>query len=364
MSKVNQNAKEDKNTVFCAIDLHQNSLLAGIAYARGAEIYEAFNTDEEDGIVDLVQTLYEQQRAHPGSEVFVAYEASGCGFRLADILEEEGFKVSVLAPTHLPSSQKSRSNKTDKRDVKRIMDVLRGHVLAGGELPKVWIPSPKIRDDREIVRRRLDIQDQLAAVKNRIHGLLRRYGKKKPESIRTNWSKNHLRWIRGQVAHLEPGAGRHLLSLLRELDFYIEEMSHLEQELLELADSPEYQPQVLALTKIKGVGILTAMVFLTELGDLVRFPNRRCVGSYLGLVPKSYESGEQDDRKGHISRMGPSRVRKVLNQAAWSHVMWDPEAKEWFEQHSQGKKILKRKAITAMMRRLSVRMWHEALMAA
>ena len=47
-----------------------------------------------------------------------------------------------------------------------------------------------------------------------------------------------------------------------------------------------------------GVGVLTALVFLTELGDLSRFTNRRQLAAYLGLVPSSYETGKTNDRKG------------------------------------------------------------------
>ncbi len=64
-----------------------------------------------------------------------------------------------------------------------------------------------------------------------------------------------------------------------------------------------------SLTSIIGVGTLTAMVFLTEMGDLNRFPNRRKLKAYVGLAPTSHESGEIKDRKGHIARRGSSRLR-------------------------------------------------------
>jgi transposase len=67
----------------------------------------------------------------------------------------------------------------------------------------------------------------------------------------------------------------------------------------------------------KGVGLRAAMVYLTEIGEASRFPNRRTVGSYWGMAPSSYESGEADDRKGHITRQGSPRVSHVLCQAAW-----------------------------------------------
>jgi transposase len=342
--------------IFCPIDLHQEEMLLGLAIDRGEVKLHRLPTDDE-GISALVKLLNSYRERHSGSRVWVAYEASGSGFLLADRLHEEGFEASVLAPTNLPVTPRSRSRKTDKRDVIRILEVLRGHVLAGNELPAVWIPSRQLRDDRELVRHRLSLAERSSRIKNSIHGLLRRYGVKKPEG--ENWTQKHRRWLISVAAELEIGAAKTLLSLLRELEFLELELEQVEQELIGLASEERYSEPVKVLTAMKGIGLLTALVFLTELGDLSRFGNRRKLAAYLGLAPRSWESGEDDDRKGHISKMGPSRVRKVLNQAAWSVVRWDPEMRAWFKARAP-KKADRKKMIVAIMRRLAIRMWHTA----
>jgi len=359
MTKVVQNVEEGKN-IFCGIDLHDQSMLAAIAIGKGRISYHSFNTHEEEGVAQLISKLHGLESSHPGSRVWVSYEASGSGFRLADIVEEEGFEVSVLAPSHLPSSQKSKSSKTDKKDAKRVADVLRAHVLAGADLPKVWIPSPEIRDSREIVRRRVQLGEQMTSVKNRIHGMLKRNGLRKPAHIKTNWSDQHLLWLGDVASELEYGASVSLLSLLREYEYFLSELDALDSELIDLSQLPAYAKQVDALVRLKGVGVLTAMVFLTELGDVSRFPNRRALGNYLGLTPRTYESGENDDRKGHISKMGPKRLRKLLNQASWVLVNKDDDWGAWFRDRTGGKKDLRKKMITAVMRRLGIIMWHVA----
>jgi transposase len=274
-------------------------------------------------------------------------------------LDEAGFTASVLSPANLPVTPRSKSRKTDARDVTRILEVLRAHVLAGNALPSVWIPSKEVRDDREIVRRRLRLKEQLGRVKNEIHGLLSRYYVKPPSEIKTLWTKKHLAWLRSSVDELAHGAGLALSSLLRELEFYLGECAELEREVIALAGEARHRSKVAALTEIPGVGILTSMVFLTELGDLSRFGNRRELASYLGLTPRSFESGEQSERKGHISKLGPARVRQVLDQAAWVMVRWRPCAKEWFESRTpQGKD--RKKMIVAVMRKLAIEMWHVA----
>jgi transposase len=301
---------------------------------------------------------------HQGSEVHVSYEASGCGFGLADRLIAEGFAVSVLAPSHLPQSQKHRSEKTDANDVVRIMEVLRGSVLAGNRLPKVWIPPAQLRDDRELVRRRLELGEELSRTKNRIHGLLQRRGIRRPDHLKSLWTQKYLRWLDEVAGVSGRGLGEHLRSLLRELRFCLSELDQLDRELQSLSDQSRYQAQAFSLTSLKGVGLLTAMVFLTELGDLKRFGNRRALASYLGLTPRSYESGEHNDRKGHISRLGPSRVRKVLNQAALAVINFSPEWGRWYRLRTRDSKSThKKKMIVAVMRRLGVWMWHQGLKA-
>lgn len=105
--------------------------------------------------------------------------------------------------------------------------------------------------------------------------------------------------------------------------------------------------------------MLTAMVFLAEMGDLNRFNNRRQIGAYLGLAPSSHESGENDDRKGHITHQGSPRLRKVLCQATWARI--NSSKDEAYNRIVARNKKKKKIAVVAVMRRLAVRMWHVAL---
>jgi transposase len=362
--------KDDQsNHIFCAIDLHAESMLAGTAIGAGPVRDRPFDTDPNKGVAGLIAMLDGLGRARPGAVVHVAYEASSSGFGLSDALEAHGFTCWVLAPSRLPVSPKSRSEKTDPKDVKRIMDVMRAHVLAGADLPAVWKPSRELRDDRELVRHRLRLGDEICKVKNKIHGLLKRNGLRRPEGMRL-WTRGHWRWLEDQAAGGGPGMRATLLSLLRELRFYILEEKDVDKAIAALARTARYRAPVRELTAIKGVARLSAMVYLTELGDLSRFGNRKQVGSYLGLVPRSYESGEDRDHKGHISRLGPARVRKVLNQCAWAMVKWDADWREWFLVRTEiaglsakKKKELRKKMITAVMRRLGILLWRRGLAA-
>jgi transposase len=134
----------------------------------------------------------------------------------------------------------------------------------------------------------------------------------------------------------------------------------LDQAITRLARSNRYAKVFRKLQLMAGVGTLSAMTFLTELGDLNRFANRRQLAAYLGLVPQVFESGNTDDRKGHITHQGPARVRHVLCQAAWAALRCSDKWKITYENIKRGMKKRSKIAIVAVMRRLAIAMWQTA----
>ena len=293
-----------------------------------------------------------------------AYEASGQGFGLYDELTEAGFTCYVLAPTKIARSMQHRRRKTDEQDALQILELLKAHVLAGNPLPKIWIPDPQTRDDRQLVRMRLDVGEKLTVVKAQVQGLLKGNKQRRPGDSGKGWNATFRRWLAelaSPAGTLGPSSRSALASLLRQLSWLEEEIDLLDRQVLHLALTDRYRDVFYELLGLKGVGRLTAMVFLTELGDLSRFSNRRQIGAYLGLAPSSNESGDRDDCKGHITRQGPSRVRKVLCQATWSRVRTDEAEKVAYQRIVARNPKHKRIAVVASMRRLAIRMWHRAV---
>jgi transposase len=296
----------------------------------------------------------------------VAYEASGNGFILSDELIAAGLQCQVLAPTKIERSSKQKRNKNDDRDAEHLLQILRGHYLAGNRMPAVWIPDKQTRDDREPVRLRQEVGQKQTAVKTQIQMLLKRTGVEKPQGVGLRaWTKRHLLWLNGltQDPALGNGMRAALASLLRQNASLQQEIALLDQEISDLAQTPRWKEVSTALMKEKGVGQLTAMKYATDMGDFTRFRRGRQIGAYYGLVPSSNESGESNDRKGHITREGSPTGRQVLCQAAWSRICYDEHEKavyrRIFEKNPKKKKI----ALVACMRRLAVRLWHVGLQA-
>jgi transposase len=87
-----------------------------------------------------------------------------------------------------------------------------------------------------------------------------------------------------------------------------------------------------------------------------RFRSAGQVSSYIGMVPRQFDSGETE-RSGRITRHGNRLVRSLLVEVAWCALRHNPWARETFQRISGGKKSRKKIAVVAVGRKLLVRCW-------
>lgn len=354
-----------KNYIFVGCDSHEKTLVNKIAHNDGAVEGKRFSASRA-GRQKLIEYLKERSRGVGGAQVVMAYEASGHGFILCDEAQAAGFICHVLAPTKIERSTKQKRNKNDDRDAERLLDIVRGHYLASTRMPAVWVPDRQTRDDREPVRGRHDLSEKQTTVKTQVQMLLKRHGLEKPEGMGKSWTKPYRRWLEvlsKEGPALQLGMRQALQSLLRQLQFLEHEIEQMNQALGELANTPRRKPIVDELMKEKGVGLTTALKYATDISDFKRFRRGRQVGAFFGLAPSSDESGENNDRKGHITREGSPSARKVLCQATWSRVQHDKREREIYNRLVSRNPKKKKIALVACMRRLAVRLWHIGLQA-
>jgi transposase len=113
-------------------------------------------------------------------------------------------------------------------------------------------------------------------------------------------------------------------------------------------------PRAKVLTTLPGVGQVTALVMLAEIGDISRFPSARKLASWAGLTP-TVRGSDLTVRHGHISKQGSAWLRWVLNRAAQT-AKRSPEFAASYAAIAKrrGKKI----ATIAISRKLLTRAWH------
>src|ERR1700693_5472634 len=75
---------------------------------------------------------------------------------------------------------------------------------------------------------------------------------------------------------------------------------------------------VRALMAVRGLDLISATIFLAEIGDLSRFTTPRQLMAYLGLVPGEESTGGRVWRGG-ITKAGNHRARRILVECSWSY---------------------------------------------
>jgi transposase len=134
------------------------------------------------------------------------------------------------------------------------------------------------------------------------------------------------------------------------LEIMLEELGELRKKIVRvtkvLNDIGRKHAGVRLLMTIPSVGPRTAEAFMAYVDDPHRFTNST-IGSYFGLVPREDSTGDHR-RLGHITREGPSTVRKYLTEAMWRGVSKDEDLKRVYERFLRGDKTRKKIAMVAM----------------
>jgi len=282
-------------------------------------------------------------RHYPQGEYYCAYEAGFCGFWIQEELTRLGIKTAVYHASDIPTTDKERRQKTDKRDSLKIVKALRK-----GDCEGIYVPDKEQQRARSLIRQRQAQVKDRQRVMHRIKGHLSYYGIECEELEWTvEWSSKHIKWLERQA---EQRQDRTLGWMLKELALMRKLEGEILQDLRQLSKTDHYKTAVGLLMSVPGVGLLTAMVFLTELGvDLSRFGKFDRLCAYCGLMPDTDSSGEQE-RVGDISRRGNRRLRCILIESAWVAIGNDPELALCYSEYK--KRMAGQKAIIKIARKL------------
>ena len=285
---------------YAGVDLHKNFCQTIICTREGELIKEGRIRTEKEDIEEFFSDL---------EDLEIAFEASGNYEYFYDLLESLGHKVVLAHPLKTRMIAESRV-KTDKVDAKTLAELLRG-----GFLPTSYVPTKEIRELRHLVRHRIALGRFRARVKTQIKTELRRKNIKYPDGggIFTGKGKKWLRSLKNTV-----------------IDSYLAIYEVLEKEIKEAESriekaGKEYE-EVKLLTGIKGIGVYSALIIFSEIGDGSRFPTEEKAFSYAGLVPRVHQSGEES-YYGRITKEGSKYLRWILVEAARVHVQWCPDSK-------------------------------------
>jgi len=343
--KINENSFNDQS-FYVGIDYHKKSWKVTIL----GEKYEHKTMSQNPDPKILANYL---KRNFPGGNYQAVYEAGFSGFNACRKLRELGINCIVIHPADVPTNQKERLQKTDKVDSRKLARSLRS-----GEFEAIHIPDNKLEADRALVRQRFRLVKDISRTKNRVKSLLFQFGIDIPGRFTSqqtrHWSKVYINWLKELPIEQE--------SLKLTLDNYLrigeiqrKELLTINRQIRKLSKTKYYQNNCRLLLCIPGIGLMTAITLLVELGDIKRFKRLDELCNFIGLVPSMYGSGEKMET-GKIIKRGRKALKIMLIEASWQAVRKDPALMMKFNELTTTMK--KNKAIIRIARKMLSRIRH------
>ena len=280
-------------------------------------------------------------------------EISPLAAMVHDVAQELGVAIQVADTTQDAWRWRNVKRKTDRDDALKL-----ARLAALGQINPVHIPTPQMRQWRELVEYRQSLVNERTRAKNRIRQLLLVHREVRLRRGKEAWSQSARAEIRALARPLSECVPEELWRGLLQVE--LDHLTHLEL-LVATVDARlnklgQADQRVRLVQTLPGVGARVAEVLVTSLDQAERFASRRQVAAYGGLTPRRFQSGQMD-RQGHISKRGRPLLRKLLNQAAWQAVRRDNYFRELFLRASRGSRKRRKIAIVAVMRQLLIIAW-------
>jgi transposase len=238
-----------------------------------------------------------------GQEFEVALEAT-TGWRfVVEELHALGARVHLAEPAETATLRGSKKRaKSDRADARHLREL-----LMVDRLPESWIPPGHILDLRARVRLRHTLSEQRGEWQQRIQSVLYHHGCPQRGDL---INRGGLQWLAAQP--LTSLAREQVTVALQIIDAVDQQLAPLDQWLRVYA---RRQAGCKALTAHYGIGPITAVTILAELGDPSRFSSSREAVRYAGLDITVHQS-DQRRAPGRLSRQGPPALRWALFEAA------------------------------------------------
>lgn len=243
------------------------------------------------------------------------------------------------------------SRKNDKLDAQTLARLARVD-------PQVLRPiqhrSAAAQQDLMVIRVRAALVEVRTALVNHARGLAKAVGERLPKCDADSLEVERLSALpAGLQAVLQP--------VLEEVESLTEKIHSCDKEIEQIAR--EKYPETARLKQVSGVGTLIALTFVLTVEDPSRLGKSREVGCYVGMRPKSQQSGESQPQL-RISKEGDVYLRQLLVQGAHYIVGRrgpDTDLKRWgLQLCARGGKNAKKRALVAVGRKLAVllhRLW-------
>jgi transposase len=270
------------------LDLSRRKVDVCLLSEQGERLAQLAVPPDADALRSLARRIEEGYR-----EPVCAVIESMTGARFVhDTLEQAGWSVEI-ADAQKVKGLAPLACKTDTID-SRVLATLSQRDL----VPAIWLPGPRVREERELARFRLHLVKHKSALKCRIHSTLINFGKPCPV---TDLFGAEGRRLLARLRVPEPWRANvsASLALIDDLERQIEAVN---RRLREGHADHRYIP---LLMSAPGIGWVLAFTIAAELGEIERFASPAKLTGYTGLCPRVNQSGDKD-RRGPLTKHGPT----------------------------------------------------------
>jgi transposase len=231
------------------------------------------------------------------ADLFVMEATGAHHVALADRLSDEGRKVSVVNPQRASHYAKALGlvSKTDRADARVLATYAERN-----EVPLYAPESPSAKRLKKLVRHRSRLTES--------KGCLKRILK-------------------------EPGLDALEIRQIKEQSRFLQkQIERNEQEIYDLVSRDEALKENFELLRtIPGLGPVTALVILSEGGELSRFQSAKQFASFAGVHPRVRQSGTSLASRPRMSKSGCAALRKALYMSALTAVRREGPCRALFE---------------------------------
>ena len=269
-------------------------------------------------------------RDYKGYSVEIVYECGCFGYWSHRKFVSFGWKSIVVNPADIPRIHKDKYEKSDTIDARKL-----SKYLQKGLLRCVTIPDVKREQLRSLFRKRVQLVKNIRSTKVMLKAQLIYYGVKIPAHMdNANWTSEFREWVKELKWQYETAAYMIQTNIeqVEYLHYKINDVGNILRKYCRDYHKRDYD----LLMSIPGIGPLTAICFISEIGDISRFKNFKQLACLVGLMPTTYQSSDTHRTQGLTPR-ALRTMRSFLVEASWQAVRIDPVLREYYKGH-KGKK--------------------------
>jgi len=284
--------------MYIGIDLHKKYSFVTIMDMNGNIINQKRIEHNSKDFDDFISSIDENDQ--------IAMEATTNWYYFYELLESKTKNIVLAHPAKTRAIAEAKV-KNDKVDSKML-----AHLLRTDLLPKAYIPSRETRDLRELLRYRASLVRFRTQIKNKIYAILSKNGITSPYSdLFGKAGMAFLKHIKLRESYRQSVDG--YLNIIQQINTQINDVSKEIDQIAKLDDKAQI------LMSISGIGAYSALLILSEIGDISRFPRENSIVSYAGLAPSVHSSGGRTYH-GHTTKQGSRWLRWILIEAV-PHVV-------------------------------------------